>query len=627
MRTGAARRASTPLARLSRVAGKLEPAAELSAFLERERARVTRRLRAELRALGRPPDGAELLVDELARVVAERGEQAPRVFAGIAAELGQRQFAAGASMRDLGRELGALAGAILHAWRQARGRTLSTELAALLNALTTESVSETAAVVARAERQETSRALDAALRLALDQVEEAVRVFDRDGALLHATATAGRVLGESPQPSDAVREALRTGSRAGPVRAHRSLADEEHQLEVIALPILDGARLEGAIEVTRDLTPELRHVEELTRADRELGALHARVRRLGHDRAMGDLASGAALALNNELNAITLRLRLVRADAGPLEGKATLARHLEALEAAAQKSASLVARLQELAARRPHGPPAAVELNAAVLEALDLVRPELTAAATDRSVRVDARLGHAGSVLAASTELRELLCALLVAARDALPAGGVLQLGTRRDREHGEVRFVYAAPAGDDSATLALEAARDSARRLGGALDTDVSNGVITHRLLLPRAAPAPELAPAPAARPADRGARRVLIVDDDAGNRETLVELLALSGYQADAAADSLEALAAVEARDYHAALVDLAMPEMNGWELARRLRALHPELRIAIVTGWEPAAGAPAPAGAAERIFRKPIDLRAVQAFLDEGAAAHAS
>src|SRR5581483_487685 len=88
MRTGAARRASTPLARLSRVAGKLEPAAELSAFLERERARVTRRLRAELRALGRPPDGAELLVDELARVVAERGEQAPRVFAGIAAELG-----------------------------------------------------------------------------------------------------------------------------------------------------------------------------------------------------------------------------------------------------------------------------------------------------------------------------------------------------------------------------------------------------------------------------------------------------------------------------------------------------------------------------------------------------------
>ena len=150
---------------------------------------------------------------------------------------------------------------------------------------------------------------------------------------------------------------------------------------------------------------------------------------------------------------------------------------------------------------------------------------------------------------------------------------------------------------------------------------------MITHRLLLPRAAPAPARA-APSPRPpADRGARRVLIVDDDVGNRETLVELLALAGYRADAAPDPAEALAAVEGNDYDAALVDLAMPEMNGWELARRLRALRPELRIAIVTGWEPAAGASAPTGVAEQIFRKPIDLRAVQAFLDERPPVHAS
>jgi CheY-like chemotaxis protein len=67
--------------------------------------------------------------------------------------------------------------------------------------------------------------------------------------------------------------------------------------------------------------------------------------------------------------------------------------------------------------------------------------------------------------------------------------------------------------------------------------------------------------------------------------------------------------------------ALVDLAMPDMNGWELARRLRACAPGLRIAIVTGWEPSEVAPAD-GSVDALFRKPIDLAAIQSFLEGGA-----
>jgi CheY-like chemotaxis protein/PAS domain-containing protein len=611
---------------------KVSASSELSAFLIGERASVVRRFHAELcaRSLELERGAAERLVDELARAVETRGGDAGRVFAEVTAAIGQASARRGAPVREAGHVLAALARAILDEWARARGRTLPVELAALIAEPAIEGAAEAASAAACAEQASAGRAHDRALSLALEQLDEGVRVLDAAGEATLVNPAADRLLGVRA-PSELGREALRSRRRAGPSR--RRVADaagEERLIETLALPIVEdheGARALGAVELTRDLSAELRRREELEHAERELHALHARVRRLGRDRAMGDLAAGAALALNNELNAIALRLRLVRAELpASLPGGGAALRHLDAIDAAAQKSARLVARLQELAARKPHGPPIAIDLNAAVLEALDLVRPELTAAAADRTVRVDARLGHSGSVLAPETELRELLCALLVAARDALPPGGALQLSTRCDRERAEVRLVYGAPRPDENAQLALEGARDSARRLGGALEDDVSGGVATLRLLLPRAATVQPRVEPGAAPAEERAARHVLVVDDDPGNRETLTELLAMSGYRAEGAADSAAALSAIEREDFDAALVDLAMPDMNGWELARRLRAAHPELRIAIVTGWEPAAGAPAPTDLAEAIFRKPVDLRAVQAFLDERPPAHA-
>ena len=73
---------------------------------------------------------------------------------------------------------------------------------------------------------------------------------------------------------------------------------------------------------------------------------------------------------------------------------------------------------------------------------------------------------------------------------------------------------------------------------------------------------------------------------------------------------------------RPFDVALVDLAMPDMNGIELARLLRARDPSLRIALVTGWEPSSlDSEEEPGLIERIFRKPIDLPAINRFLDGG------
>jgi CheY-like chemotaxis protein len=70
-----------------------------------------------------------------------------------------------------------------------------------------------------------------------------------------------------------------------------------------------------------------------------------------------------------------------------------------------------------------------------------------------------------------------------------------------------------------------------------------------------------------------------VLVVDDHPVNREVLVRQLDLIGISCDSANDGVEALEAWAAGRYTAVLADIHMPRMDGYELARRIRAAEAE------------------------------------------------
>jgi signal transduction histidine kinase/DNA-binding response OmpR family regulator len=73
----------------------------------------------------------------------------------------------------------------------------------------------------------------------------------------------------------------------------------------------------------------------------------------------------------------------------------------------------------------------------------------------------------------------------------------------------------------------------------------------------------------------------RVLVVDDHPVNREVLVRQLDLIGLAADSANDGVEGLEAWAAGQYTVVLADIHMPRMDGYELARRIRAAEAEGR----------------------------------------------
>jgi CheY-like chemotaxis protein len=82
---------------------------------------------------------------------------------------------------------------------------------------------------------------------------------------------------------------------------------------------------------------------------------------------------------------------------------------------------------------------------------------------------------------------------------------------------------------------------------------------------------------------------RRVLVVEDNPDCRETLCRLLTLSGFQVEQAGDGPEGLRKALAWRPEAAVVDIGLPLLDGYEVARRLRAgLGGPLLLIALTGY---------------------------------------
>ncbi len=72
---------------------------------------------------------------------------------------------------------------------------------------------------------------------------------------------------------------------------------------------------------------------------------------------------------------------------------------------------------------------------------------------------------------------------------------------------------------------------------------------------------------------------RRILVVDDEAGIRYAMADYMTECGYETSTAADGAEGLAKARAERFHAVLVDLRMPCVDGLQVIGTLRTEQPE------------------------------------------------
>ena len=132
--------------------------------------------------------------------------------------------------------------------------------------------------------------------------------------------------------------------------------------------------------------------------------------------------------------------------------------------------------------------------------------------------------------------------------------------------------------------------------------------------------------APAPGSKSADMGliaARRVrvLCVDDEQQLVNTLARLLKAMGHEAHVAYDGATALGAARTLRPEIVLLDVGLPQTDGYEIARRLRASNtvPGMRLVALTGYgrEEDRERARAAGFDDHLL-KPADLAALQELL---------
>src|ERR1700722_1074217 len=82
----------------------------------------------------------------------------------------------------------------------------------------------------------------------------------------------------------------------------------------------------------------------------------------------------------------------------------------------------------------------------------------------------------------------------------------------------------------------------------------------------------------------------RILVVEDDEDIRRLNAEVLTVSGYKVDAAADGTIAWDILQYNQYDLLVTDYHMPKMSGVELLKKVRAAHVALPVILVSGTMP-------------------------------------
>jgi len=143
-----------------------------------------------------------------------------------------------------------------------------------------------------------------------------------------------------------------------------------------------------------------------------------------------------------------------------------------------------------------------------------------------------------------------------------------------------------------------------------------------TVTIRLPRIDAPPILAKSPAAVTA---ARRVLVVDDSTDAADSLAMLLVLEGHEVSTAYSAAAALETAERVQPEIAFIDIGLPQMDGYEVARRLRASDRcrAIRLVALTGYgQPGDRAEARRAGFDHHLVKPADWESVGAILAESA-----
>jgi DNA-binding response OmpR family regulator len=120
----------------------------------------------------------------------------------------------------------------------------------------------------------------------------------------------------------------------------------------------------------------------------------------------------------------------------------------------------------------------------------------------------------------------------------------------------------------------------------------------------------------------------RLLVVDDDARNRDLLARRLARRGFEVDTASDGVDGLRRIDTTEYDLVILDVMMPGMSGFEVLERVRRKHSMSELPVILATALADSADTVEGlqrGANDYVTKPLDFPVVIARIETHLSAH--
>jgi PAS domain S-box-containing protein len=351
----------------------------------------------------------------------------------------------------------------------------------------------------------------------------------------------------------------------------------------------------------------------------EAAKLEERIRSGAKMEAVGRLAGGIAHDFNNLLMVIQTSLEAYQIDSVvPPAAQKRLDSAMHASQRAAELTAQLLAFSRKQVLR-----PSIIDLNDAVREVTRMVERII---GEDIPIRLNCN-PSLGAVKVDRSQLEQVIMNLAVNARDAMPAGGTLTIGTDNislgpDRValHPEATpgeyvaltitdtgigmdphtqsqifepfFTTKAPGRGTGLGLATTYGIIKQSRGFISVESELGRGT-TFTILLPRvnAAADPARTESKPVTP-HQGSGRILVVEDESMLRDLLSEYLSASGFEVFAAASTADALQIAEAQktQIDAVLADMVLPDGNGITLRENLVKILPAVPIIFMSGYSP-------------------------------------
>ncbi len=364
-------------------------------------------------------------------------------------------------------------------------------------------------------------------------------------------------------------------------------------LSVTASPLFNEQnQLVGAIALLRDITEQQREQERSQQADKL--------------RALGQLASGVAHNFNNALAAVLGYTQL----SIPKVKDSEVEKYMRVVEQSAKDAARMVERIQNFARARSRTDDfLPLRLSDIVHDAIDITRPrwrhDAEALGVKYDVRVNWQTDEETLVNGEPSELREVFVNIIFNALDAMPHGGRLEIRATADDEHIILHFEdsgggmteeikrrifepFFTTKGVSGLGMGLSETYRMVERHGGRIDVDSQPRQGTVFTILLPVAQLTNYGTISALPASDVRGVDMLVIDDEEHVRKVLAALLGELGHRATIAASAEEALQLMEAREFAIVFTDLAMPKTDGIATATAIKALYPQTKVVLMSGY---------------------------------------